>query len=131
RGASHHQKAIVVDEAIAFCGGGDIGPDRWDTPQHLDDDPRREKTKHSHGNSEKDFDSRHEVMGLVEGAPAKALGLLFRERWARATGEILPEPPATRPAWPAGVTAQFNEIEVGLSRTLPAWRRYPEVREVE
>ncbi len=130
-GGCHHQKVLVIDDAIAFCGGGDIGPDRWDTPQHLDDDPRREKTKHAHGNSEDDFDSRHEVMGLVEGAPAKALGALFRERWARATGEDLREPPATRPAWPAGVAAQFEGVEVGLSRTLPAWRRYPEVREVE
>lgn len=79
-GASHHQKAIIIDDAIAFCGGGDIGPDRWDTPEHLDDDPRREKTRHAHGADVKDF--------LVEGAPAKALGQLFRERWARATGEI-------------------------------------------
>jgi phosphatidylserine/phosphatidylglycerophosphate/cardiolipin synthase-like enzyme len=130
-GACHHQKIIVIDDAIGFCGGGDIGPERWDTPQHLDNDARREKTKHVHGGSEDDFDSRHEVMGLVEGAPAKALGALFRERWARATGEILPEPPLTTPAWPAGVTAQFQGVEVGLSRTLPAWRRYPEVREVE
>ncbi|HEY3696375.1 phospholipase D-like domain-containing protein [Phenylobacterium sp.] len=130
-GACHHQKIIVIDDAIGFCGGGDIGPDRWDTPQHLDNDPRREKARHVHGNSENDFDSRHEAMGLVEGAPAKALGALFRERWMRATGEILPEPPAARPAWPAGVTAQFEGVEVGLSRTLPAWRRYPEVREVE
>lgn len=130
-GASHHQKVIVIDDAIAFCGGGDIGPDRWDTPQHLDDDPRRQKTRHAHGNSENDFDSRHEVMGLVEGAPAKALGLLFRERWTRATGEILPEPPTTRPAWPAQVTAQFKAVEVGLSRTHGAWGHHPEVREVE
>lgn len=28
-GACHHQKMIVIDDAIAFCGGGDIGPDRW------------------------------------------------------------------------------------------------------
>lgn len=130
-GASHHQKAIIVDDVIAFCGGGDIGPDRWDTPQHLDDDPRREKTRHAHGADIKDFDSRHEVMGLVEGAPAKALGALFRERWARATGEILPEPPRTDPVWPDGVVAQFDRIEVGLSRTQAAWRRYPEVREAE
>ena len=40
-GACHHQKMIVIDDALAFCGGGDIGPDRWDTPLHLDDDPRR------------------------------------------------------------------------------------------
>jgi phosphatidylserine/phosphatidylglycerophosphate/cardiolipin synthase-like enzyme len=130
-GASHHQKAIVIDDAIAFCGGGDIGPDRWDTPQHLDDDPRREKTRHAHGADIKDFDSRHEVMGLVEGAPAKALGALFRERWMRATGEVLAEPPPTEPIWPDGYVAQFDRIEVGLSRTQGAWRRYPEVREVE
>jgi phosphatidylserine/phosphatidylglycerophosphate/cardiolipin synthase-like enzyme len=130
-GASHHQKAIIVDDAIAFCGGGDIGPDRWDTPQHLDDDPRREKTKHAHGRFENDFDSRHEIMGLVEGAPAKALGALFRERWARCTGETPPEPPKVRPAWPVQVKAQFSGVEVGLSRTHGAWKDHPEVREVE
>ncbi|WP_293369633.1 phospholipase D-like domain-containing protein [Phenylobacterium sp.] len=130
-GASHHQKAIIVDDAIAFCGGGDIGPDRWDTHHHLDDDPRREKTKHAHGNAKKDFDSRHEVMGLVEGAPAKALGALFRERWARCTGKTLTEPPKVRPAWPSRVKPQFNAVEVGLSRTHGAWKDHPEVREVE
>jgi len=132
-GASHHQKVVVVDDAIAFCGGGDIGPDRWDTALHLDDDPRREKTKtkrrdKGHPN---DFDSRHEAMGLVEGAPAKALGDLFRERWTRATGEILDPPPATRPAWPAGIAAPFKGVETGLSRTVGAWRQFPEVREAE
>ena len=69
-GASHHQKAIIVDDAVAFCGGADIGPERWDTPAHLDGDPRRAKASHAHGNSEDDFDSRHEVMGVVAGAPA-------------------------------------------------------------
>jgi phosphatidylserine/phosphatidylglycerophosphate/cardiolipin synthase-like enzyme len=130
-GACHHQKVIVIDDAIGFCGGGDIGPDRWDTHHHLDDDPRRQKTKHAHSNSDKDFDSRHEVMGIVEGAPAKALGVLFRERWTRCTGEILPEPPKTRPAWPAQVKPQFANVEVGLSRTMGAWKHNPEVREVE
>lgn len=130
-GASHHQKAIIIDEAIGFCGGGDIGPDRWDTDQHLDDDPRRQETKHAHRSAEKDFDSRHEVMGLVEGAAAKALGLLFRERWARCTGEILPEPPKTQPIWPEQMKPQFANIDVGLSRTHGAWRRHAEVREVE
>jgi phosphatidylserine/phosphatidylglycerophosphate/cardiolipin synthase-like enzyme len=126
-GASHHQKMIIVDDAIGFCGGGDIGPDRWDTPLHLDDDPRREVKK----NSKKDFASRHEVMGVVEGAPARALGALFRDRWTRCTGEVLPDPRKLRPAWPVGVAAQFADVEVGLSRTVAAWRDYPEVREVE
>ncbi len=84
-GACHHQKMIVIDDQIAFCGGGDIGPDRWDTTAHLDDDPRREKTRRDH----KDFDSRHEVMGLVDGDAAAMLAEIFQERWTRATGEAL------------------------------------------
>src|ERR1700722_2614026 len=127
-GAAHHQKMMIIDDALAFCGGGDIGPDRWDTPQHLDDDPRREKTRYDH----KDYDSRHEVMGLVDGEAAKALGALFRERWERCTGEVVqPSPPVRKPRWPGVIAPQFTDIDVGLSRTSAAWRRYPEVRENE
>ena len=89
-GACHHQKMIVIDDAVAFCGGGDIGPDRWDTPEHLDDDPRRIKTPADN----RCFDSRHEVMALVDGPAAHALGALFRQRWQRATGETMAEPAA-------------------------------------
>jgi phosphatidylserine/phosphatidylglycerophosphate/cardiolipin synthase-like enzyme len=127
-GACHHQKMIVVDDAIAFCGGGDIGPDRWDTPEHLDDNPRREKTRRDN----KCFDSRHEVMGCVDGPAAMALGDLFRDRWLRATGETLPRCPAvSSPAWPGDIPPAFKNIDVGLSRTAGAWRRLPEVRENE
>ena len=127
-GASHHQKVLIVDDAIAFCGGGDIGPDRWDTPDHLDDNPRREKTPRDH----KCFDSRHEVMTLVDGAPARALGQLFRDRWQRATREVLPEPETTSPsAWPACVKPDFRKVSVGLSRSVAAWRTIKQVRESE
>jgi phosphatidylserine/phosphatidylglycerophosphate/cardiolipin synthase-like enzyme len=127
-GACHHQKLIVIDDALAFCGGGDIGPDRWDTPEHLDDNPRREKTRRDN----KCFDSRHEVMGLVDGAAALALAELFRDRWLRATGEALPVcPPVSRPRWPGKVGPAFADIDVGLSRTASAWRNYPQVRENE
>jgi phosphatidylserine/phosphatidylglycerophosphate/cardiolipin synthase-like enzyme len=30
-GAVHHQKIVVVDDAVAFCGGLDLSVDRWDT----------------------------------------------------------------------------------------------------
>ena len=127
-GACHHQKMIVVDDALAFCGGGDIGPDRWDTPQHLDDDPRREKTRRDN----KDFDSRHEVMGLVDGEAASVLGELFRDRWRRATGETLQAcPPVKAPRWPSPIPPAFHDITAGVSRTNAAWRDYPQVRENE
>ena len=38
-GACHHQKIIVVDDALAFCGGIDMTDDRWDTREHRDGDP--------------------------------------------------------------------------------------------
>jgi phosphatidylserine/phosphatidylglycerophosphate/cardiolipin synthase-like enzyme len=128
-GSCHHQKAIVIDDAVAFCGGADIGPDRWDTPLHLDDDPRRIKTP----GEGRFFDSRHEVMALVDGPAARALGALFRQRWQRCTGEALPhpEPPLSPKAWPDAVAPQMRGIEVGIARTAPSWRHEPGVREIE
>ena len=127
-GGCHHQKMIIVDDAVAFCGGGDIGPDRWDTMAHLDDDPRRQEGRLNR----RDFASRHEVMGVVDGPAAEALGELFRDRWRRATGHRLLRSEMTEgDAWPATVKAQFSRPTVGLSRTEPRWKGYPGVRENE
>jgi phosphatidylserine/phosphatidylglycerophosphate/cardiolipin synthase-like enzyme len=128
-GASHHQKVIVIDDMVAFCGGGDIGPDRWDTPMHLDDDPRRKKAP----SGDRCFDSRHEVMSIVDGPAAAALGELFRARWLRATQEQLPGPPGPSRSspWPACVKPDFRDVAVGLSLTYGKWRAGPEVRESE
>ena len=40
-GSAHHQKIVVIDDAVAFCGGIDMTADRWDTREHLDDNPER------------------------------------------------------------------------------------------
>ena len=126
-GACHHQKAIVIDDRVAFCGGGDIAPDRWDTPEHLDGDGRR--TSHMG----RIFPARHETMTVVDGPAAASLGELFRDRWRRATGQQLapPEPEEREAPWPDGVEHLFEDAQVGLARTVPAWGGYPEVREAE
>lgn len=127
-GASHHQKAVIVDDALAFCGSCDIGPDRWDSPDHLHPDPRRGKP----GNSRACYDCRHEVMAMVDGPPARSMGDLFRERWRRATGEILvPAPACANDVWPAEISPDFRNIQVGLSRTQAPWRDHLEIREGE
>lgn len=127
-GACHHQKAIIIDDAVAFCGGADIGQDRWDTTAHADDDPRRTKD----GQGRAYFDSRHEVMSLVDADAAQALGELFRDRWRRCTGETMPTPePARSSPWPPSVIPVFENVRVGLSRTQAAWRETPEIRECE
>jgi len=40
-GGSQHQKIVVIDDAAAFCGGIDLTKNRWDTPEHRLNDPRR------------------------------------------------------------------------------------------
>jgi phosphatidylserine/phosphatidylglycerophosphate/cardiolipin synthase-like enzyme len=126
-GASHHQKMIVIDDCFAFCGGGDIVPDRWDTPCHEDGDARRLQKKR------KCYPSRHELMSAVEGPAARALGELFRERWKRATGEeiALPERPLRYSPWPACLKANLGPVAAGISRTQSAYRDAPELRENE
>lgn len=127
-GASHHQKVVVVDDKIAFAGGCDFGPDRWDTCDHEDDNLRRAAIPGDHPC----FDARHEVMSLMDGPPARALGELFRDRWLRATGETLEPPgPSRADPWPKEIVPQFQDIRVGLSRSRAGWRDYPKLREVE
>lgn len=128
-GASHHQKVVIIDDAVAFCGGCDFGPDRWDTCDHEDDNLRRAAKP----GVPPCFNPRHEVMSLVDGEAAEALGELFRSRWLRATGETLPDPDsaAKTDPWPKGVPAQFRNIRVGLSRSAAAWAGSDQIRENE
>jgi phosphatidylserine/phosphatidylglycerophosphate/cardiolipin synthase-like enzyme len=127
-GASHHQKVVIVDDAIAFVGSCDIGPDRWDTPEHRHPDKRRAKTP----GKAPCYDCRHEIMAMIDGPPAATLGELFRERWARATGEHLAAP-AVAPAvpWPVDVRPDLVGATVGIARTQAPWKTFEERREGE
>lgn len=129
-GACHHQKLLVIDDAVAFCGGLDFTADRWDTRAHRDDEPRRRRTG---GRRHGPF---HDVMLAVDGAAAAALGELARERWRRATGERLapPPPPDGDPdgdPWPPHLRPDLCGVGVGIARTDPAWCGRPPVHEVE
>jgi len=124
-GACHHQKVLVIDDKLAFCGGGDISVDRWDTPGHLEHDPRRiMPDQHHHA-------PRHEVMMMVDGEAAAALGDLARERWRRAKGEALPVPEVSSDdPWPTHIPAHLQDVDISIQRTEPAWKDRPEVAEI-
>jgi len=124
-GACHHQKAVIIDDAVAFCGGGDISTDRWDSEQHLDGDPRRCQP------SGLIPSPRHEVMAVMDGAAARALGDLARERWFRATGERTVAEPIDSDPWPEGVEPDLFDTPVAIARTEPAAAGRAEVRENE
>jgi len=125
-GASHHQKVVVIDDALAFSGGLDITRCRWDTPDHACDSPLR---RDSDGKAYGPF---HDVQAMVDDGAARALGELARERWERATGEE-PKGLATHAAedlWPEDVVPDITDIDIGIARTEPAYNGRTGVYEV-
>jgi len=122
-GASHHQKVVVIDDAVAFCGGIDLTLRRWDTPRHEPEAPGRIDP------GGEPYRPVHDVQAAVTGPAAAALGALARERWARATGETLPAPPAT--ALPLPTATWARGVEVAISRTYPGVDGRLGIREVE
>jgi len=124
-GASHHQKLVVIDDALAFVGGLDVTSGRWDTRAHAAEESRRI-----------DPDGRryapfHDVQMAVDGPAAKALGELARERWRRATGQRLAPVQNDHDPWPSQLAPQLRDVEVGIARTDPGADQRPPVREVE
>ncbi|SCZ55594.1 VTT domain-containing protein [Thiohalomonas denitrificans] len=124
-GGSQHQKVVVIDDAVAFVGGMDLGKWRWDTSEHRPGDPRRVDAA---GNAYLPY---HDLQMVVDGPAAAALGLLARRRWESATGQSLPGPEPRGDPWPESVVPYWLEVDVGITRTEPRYRNRPQVREVE
>lgn len=125
-GAAHHQKIIVIDDALAFCGGIDATADRWDTSDHEENSPFRVRPT-----SKRPYGPWHDATTAVDGDTARALGELARTRWEHATGERLPPPPAVPPLWPAKLDPLLRNVEVAISRTMPAHAGREAVHEIE
>ena len=126
-GASHHQKLVVIDDAVAFVGGLDLSKSRWDTREHLSRDPRRVDAD---GVVYAPF---HDVQMMVSGDAASALGDLARNRWFNATGRRLSAPPprSVEEVWPPRVNPDLTECPVAIMRTQPRYEELEEQREIE
>jgi phospholipase D1/2 len=124
-GGAQHQKIVVVDDAMAFVGGFDFGAGRWDTSDHRPDHPARIDPW---GNP---YPPLHDVQLAVDGEAAGCLAELVRARWRRATGQRLRGARAGLDPWPPSLRPDLENVEVAIARTLPAFRRAAEVREVE
>jgi phosphatidylserine/phosphatidylglycerophosphate/cardiolipin synthase-like enzyme len=95
----HHEKAIVVDDRVAFVGGIDLtdqAGDRFDSPLH----PSRGAV------------GWHDAAVRLEGPAVADVADHFRLRWREVTSEVLPAP-ATPPA------AVASGIETQIVRTIP------------
>lgn len=127
-GACHHQKIVVIDDALAFCGGIDVTEGRWDTPDHRADEPRRTLRSGEIGQP------WHDMSAVLTGDAARALGQLARARWDRANDGPITEPPSdTDPdaLWPPTIAPDFRGATVAIARTHPPETDAPAVAEIE
>jgi phosphatidylserine/phosphatidylglycerophosphate/cardiolipin synthase-like enzyme len=123
-GSVHHQKIVVVDDAVAFCGGIDLTLERWDTRAHSHRNHHRRTVGRGYG-------PRHDVGLAVDGAAARALAEQALTRWQTATKQSLSPVQAKHSAWPSLLKPSLRNVDVGIARTVPELEDSDEVREVE
>ncbi len=127
REASHHQKILVIDDRLAFCGGIDITGSRWDTREHKDEPSRRRQPT-----TRRAYDPWHDATMCVDGGVAHCLGDLARLRWLAATGEHLDSArPGSQDHWPDGLEPDFRDVDIAIARTRGEVGDWSEVREIE
>jgi phosphatidylserine/phosphatidylglycerophosphate/cardiolipin synthase-like enzyme len=120
-----HHKIVLIDDALAFCGGMDVTHKRWDTCKH---DPSDERRCDHTGTT---YPPVHDTQLCVSGPIVNVLGEYLRECWEAATGERPPTCDEQPLLWPEGLRVDFCNIRVGLSRTLPPRAQINGVREIE
>lgn len=125
KGACHHQKIVLIDDTLAFCGGMDLTDSRWDTRAHADDEPGRREL------GGMPYEPYHDMMLAVDGDAASALAELAHERWRRATGKSAPAVATDGGCWPKSLQIDIEQVPIGIARTEPTCGGRPEVREVE
>src|SRR5262245_21894156 len=126
-GASHHQKVVVIDDALAFVGGLDFARCRWDSQRHPVSHPARLLQ------NKRPCRPFHDVQLMVSGPVAAALGDLARQRWRRATSRSIPLRPASSEVdvWPDEQEVNLSKISVAIARTAPPFDGQPGSNEVE
>ena len=108
---SHHQKSAIIQrngKAVAYCGGIDICPDRWDTPLH-DSDPRRTRENYA---------GWHDVHLRLRGPTVLDIEANFRDRWnsrGEEPSDVPPEPyppPILDPVPPVAGSPGTHHVQV-------------------
>lgn len=122
---SHHQKVVVIDDCLAFCGGIDMTADRWDTCDHADDEPRRLEPDGT------PYGPWHDATTMLQGPVARALGDMCRGRWEVSGGGKLQPIEGHGDCWPDHVAPDFTDVEVGIALTVPEMTEQQPLHQIE
>ncbi len=112
-GASHHQKLIVIDRAIAFVGGMDICDSRWDDRSH------DVEAKHRCGPTGTTYLPYHDVQAYVTGEAVDILRSWFCTRWKLASGSELQLEECAPTSVEIKPTFEVAAPRLALARTWP------------
>lgn len=126
-GASHHQKIILIDDSLAFVGGIDMTAERWDTRDHIHDDPRRRRPA-----TRRPYKPWHDATTAITGPVVDLVRQVAAERWKRAGGkpEMVPLTGQSR-YWPPELPIGFEQVPLAISRSAPELDGRPAVLEIE
>jgi phosphatidylserine/phosphatidylglycerophosphate/cardiolipin synthase-like enzyme len=69
--SAHHEKIIIIDGEVGFCGGLDLSHGKWDTPNHDYDSSLRDRGS----------EPWHDVHAMVRGPVVADLEYHFLQRW--------------------------------------------------
>nr|MBF0686057.1 phospholipase [Pseudomonas sp.] len=123
--STHHMKLLVIDGALAFCGGIDMISGRWDTREHRQ---VRRGRRTPHGEPQGPW---HDATMCVAGPVARKLAELGMDRWRRACDEELKPVERSDFPWPQELAVDFENIDVSIARTMPAYEQSEQVSEIE
>lgn len=134
-GACHHQKIIVVDGQIAFCGGMDIALGRWDSRKHHIEERERIDPKglFDHFKKQKPYEPYHDIQFMMSGPVVGALSELVRRRWKKGAGSeirAIDNKPENNDLWPKHVMPDFEDIDIAAARTIPKTKKDKAVTEI-
>ena len=136
-GACHHQKIIVIDDEIAFCGGMDIALGRWDRrSHHIEVENRVDPGGIFQFFRKHPYEPYHDIQCVLTGPIVESFANLARERWKKGAGsDAIPlekkcEKSGCQDIWPDFITPDFEQIEIGIARTLPAADGEESVQEI-
>jgi phosphatidylserine/phosphatidylglycerophosphate/cardiolipin synthase-like enzyme len=126
---SYHQKTVVCDGRIGFCGGMNLKQNDWDTRMHRIFDPARcrfsrpqtfrQRVRDSVENA--DHPPRHDFLARIEGPSVVHLEANFRQRWNHLIHRGVQHAEFSTPVpEPVQQTRSVGSSAVQVVRTMPA-----------